>query len=247
MKKYILFFSIVFCPIIYAQIGINTANPQALFHVDGYGNTSGLNNTGDDVVINNAGNMGVGTITPSAKLHIATSTGVPALKLNKSHASSNMLQSDHIGNATWVKQPVAIGDIYGVRSRQDYKYNDFTLLFALQITAPGNYLVIVRWWGIASAVETKGTTVAHLYLTEDSNGGHLSYGTEQDRTTQAVVTTANAPFTFTTSFVGTIGTANNFLKIFIRPSAPTNVIWKVGTVSTTSAYYNPSFIILRIS
>ncbi len=56
-----------------AQVGINTSNPQAAFHVDGDKDnpSSGLpssTQTGNDVAITSAGEIGVGTITPAVKI-----------------------------------------------------------------------------------------------------------------------------------------------------------------------------------
>lgn len=60
-------------------IGVNTVNPFGVFHVDGKGD----NNTTEtptptqqvnDFIITKDGNVGIGTITPEAKLHIKDST-----------------------------------------------------------------------------------------------------------------------------------------------------------------------------
>ncbi|MEN9918585.1 MAG: hypothetical protein RL662_1021 [Bacteroidota bacterium] len=72
MKKYIL---IVLCSMLVgigkAQIGINTKIPHGVFHIDTKGDTDHLgNNSIDDVVIDSIGNIGIGTLTPQAKLDI---------------------------------------------------------------------------------------------------------------------------------------------------------------------------------
>ncbi|WP_048506465.1 hypothetical protein [Chryseobacterium angstadtii] len=61
----------------FAQIGINTSNPQTYFHIDaGKDNpTSGAPSAtqqANDFSVTNTGNVGIGTITPSEKLDIGT-------------------------------------------------------------------------------------------------------------------------------------------------------------------------------
>lgn len=60
---------------LYAQVGINTDNPQQLFHVDGQKNnpTTGspsADQQKDDVVITVDGRLGIGTIAPTEKLDV---------------------------------------------------------------------------------------------------------------------------------------------------------------------------------
>ncbi|MCW3161048.1 hypothetical protein [Chryseobacterium oryctis] len=60
-----------------AQLGINTSNPQAVFHIDaGKDNpTSGIPSAAqqtNDFVVTNTANLGIGTTTPTEKLDIAT-------------------------------------------------------------------------------------------------------------------------------------------------------------------------------
>lgn len=79
MKKIILLFVLISClnPII-AQVGINTQNPQALFHIDGSrdNNTSGTPTStqqANDLVVTENGNVGIGTTTPKVKLDLRSS------------------------------------------------------------------------------------------------------------------------------------------------------------------------------
>ncbi|MDR6461646.1 MULTISPECIES: fibrinogen-like YCDxxxxGGGW domain-containing protein [Chryseobacterium] len=59
----------------YGQVGINTTNPQGVFHVDGDKNnpTTGVPATGqqsDDFVVLSHGKTGIGTIVPTHQLHV---------------------------------------------------------------------------------------------------------------------------------------------------------------------------------
>lgn len=76
MKQRILFIVgfLVSCHV-YSQVGINTQNPQGIFHVDAKKNnpTTGLptgSQLDDDVVISTDGQLGIGTNTPTTKLHV---------------------------------------------------------------------------------------------------------------------------------------------------------------------------------
>lgn len=73
MKKKILLLMGVFSfGLLTAQVGINTQNPLGVFHLDGKNNTpvGGASNVIDDVVITDAGNVGIGTVTPQARLDL---------------------------------------------------------------------------------------------------------------------------------------------------------------------------------
>lgn len=83
MKKSILY-GMIFCSVFAnAQVGINTQNPQGVFHTDGKSSTETTNNStgvptdaqlSDDVVIMPDGRVGLGTIPdPSAMLEINVS------------------------------------------------------------------------------------------------------------------------------------------------------------------------------
>lgn len=76
MKKKILLLMGVFSIgiAIHAQIGINTDTPLALFHIDAKRNTiSASAGVDDDLVVNNVGNLGLGTTTPPNKVSVYSS------------------------------------------------------------------------------------------------------------------------------------------------------------------------------
>ncbi|NDW08763.1 hypothetical protein, partial [Dysgonomonas sp. 520] len=103
MKKKILFLTaIAFSLTAMAQVGVNTENPQGIFHIDAARNTNGNTNISDDVVVDNNGNVGVGTNAPQTKVDIRSSTINKGFRLQDgSEDSGKVLTSDASGNATW--------------------------------------------------------------------------------------------------------------------------------------------------
>jgi len=59
----------------YGQVGINTTNPQGIFHIDGGKDNPptgvpDISQQSNDVVVTSSGQLGVGTTTPTAKLEL---------------------------------------------------------------------------------------------------------------------------------------------------------------------------------
>lgn len=75
MKKRIIIICALISSLAYSQIGVNTANPQAVFHVDGGKDnpTTGIPSAVqqvNDFVVTSTGNVGIGTIAPTNTLDI---------------------------------------------------------------------------------------------------------------------------------------------------------------------------------
>ena len=108
----------------YSQVGINTANPQGIFNIDGGKDnpTTGSAHTNaqqlNDFTVTAAGNVGIGKIAPSTKLHITTGGTAIApnpsgFRLEDGNQKTNLvLTSDSNGVGTW--KPVAETRIPGV-------------------------------------------------------------------------------------------------------------------------------------
>ncbi|UKB78325.1 hypothetical protein [Chryseobacterium sp. MEBOG07] len=116
MKKTIILLSIISHIIAYAQVGINTPNPQATLHVDGGKDNSTTDaptvaQQANDFVVTATGRIGIGTTTPSQKLEIQTggipASPVPGFKLIDGNQTDNYaLVSDANGVGTW--KPITV-------------------------------------------------------------------------------------------------------------------------------------------
>ena len=122
-KNIILLIGLLLSGFSYSQVGINTANPQGIFNIDGGKDnpTTGSAHTNaqqlNDFTVTAAGNVGIGKIAPSTKLHITTggtaATPNPSgFRLEDGNQNTNfVLTSDTDGVGTW--KPVAATRIVG--------------------------------------------------------------------------------------------------------------------------------------
>ena len=122
-KNIILSIGLLLSGFSYSQVGINTSNPQGIFNIDGGKDnpTTGSAHTNaqqlNDFTVTAAGNVGIGKIAPSTKLHIttggtATTPNPSGFRLEDGNQNTNfVLTSDTNGVGTW--KPVAATRIVG--------------------------------------------------------------------------------------------------------------------------------------
>lgn len=120
MKKLIILIVTVISGTVFGQVGINTQNPQATFHVDGQKDNPATGTPTEmqqlnDVVITENGQIGVGIIAPTAKIHTISTNEYGAFQMQDgSEGTGKFLASDANGRATWVNSPltpVVFGDL----------------------------------------------------------------------------------------------------------------------------------------
>lgn len=116
MKKLIYSATLLLSSLAFSQVGINTENPQAIFHIDGKSSTQTTNPTTgvptaaqqvDDFVVTSDGNVGVGIIAPTAKIHTISTNEYGAFQMQDgSEGTGKFLASDANGKSTWVNSPL---------------------------------------------------------------------------------------------------------------------------------------------
>lgn len=163
-----------------AQIGINTENPQALFHIDAKYNTTTTNPSSgspssvqqqDDVVITKEGKMGIGTINPQAKLEINTQnvTGVYPLQIkDTTDPTGKILVSDADGNASWKAAQPPAGKIYPMQDVPPATLNSgktdvLVPNTKFKVPRDGFYSFEVRWWSYYTAAYTTTKRISIVF------------------------------------------------------------------------------------
>ncbi len=255
IKKYTILLSVlVFSLISTAQISINTENPKGLFHIDGASTAATTNpSTGsvsaaqavDDVIITSTGNVGIGVLSPTAKMHISTTNSTPAMLLSDgTEGNEKILRSDTNGYTSWINQPASGGYIYNILGGATYPNNQASLVKAMPITETGNYLVIIRWWGIStSALGSISNEISGYFYLDESNNATTSRGSQKDGIEYYLNSVANHYFTLTTSLYAS-ATAGNYLKVFVLPSLGGD--WKIGIPYPSITSLNPSIVLFKI-
>lgn len=194
MKKYIALFLAINSLFAYGQIGINTENPQQLFHIDGKSTVATTNPTTgtpteeqqkDDFVVTNDGNVGIGTIYPSAKIEINTDINqTPGFKLvDGTQKNLNVLTSDDAGVGQW--KPLDI-PIYQIKLRDFADYQHPANLGEIRYTGvnfetpPGEWLITFTI-GVELTPVTEptnsyvGTNMIRIRLMDTATPSSLSY------------------------------------------------------------------------
>lgn len=104
----------------HSQVGINTSNPRGVFHVDGgkdnpISGSPGIAQQLNDFTVTSSGSVGIGTVSPGAKLEINNGTSPGALKLiDGTQGANKVLTSDVAGVATWRSSASITPTVLGV-------------------------------------------------------------------------------------------------------------------------------------
>lgn len=246
--KILLLISIFSIGIVQAQVGINTKNPQGVLHIDGKGDTSGNTNISDDVFIDVNGNIGIGTLAPTAKVHSVGSSTVSSMRITDTkQAVDQILVSDDNGNASWMERPYPGGVIYSiVGSTVTYNVGSAKLVKAIPINVSGNYLISIRWWGAPLAVAANNLICGVFYITGSTNttdNWAADSPSLRDQVEYCTNTRANAYTCFSTTLFAK-ATKGQYLKLYLNVTAGGN--WVIGGVNANQKLWNPSIVVFRV-
>lgn len=103
MKKNFNLLAVIFSISVFSQVGINTAAPQATFHVDGNKDNPStgvpsLIQQANDMVVTSGGRVGIGTINPTAQLQTTGNMILGAATLTNGTAGySTMVRNNTTG------------------------------------------------------------------------------------------------------------------------------------------------------
>ena len=168
----------------YSQVGINTANPQGIFNIDGGKDnpTTGSAHTpaeqlNDFTVLAN-GNTGIGTIVPDKKLHIVTggtalSPNPTGFKLVDGNQNTNFVLTsiDTDGVGTWkpiaveyvVVNPLGVNSFVLQAGVNVAKYTGVSVTFP-----PGKWLITCLVPVMTAPDNTLGTQFVRLRLSDST-------------------------------------------------------------------------------
>lgn len=104
-RKILLLMGIFSIGILCAQVGINTDSPQGVFHV--HTNSS----TTNDLVVTSDGNIGIGTLNPSAKLHIKSDSPKAFRIADGYETDGHIMKTDANGIGHWQVSGIDFGVI----------------------------------------------------------------------------------------------------------------------------------------
>lgn len=261
MKRYFLFiFSLLSIGLCHSQVGINTKFPysKSVFHIDAKGNntsstTISASDMADDIIIDSNGSIGVGTLAPTAKLHIDSSNSsmYPIRIADGSEGDKKYLTSNDLGFGSWVDKPEPNGVVYYSTTPRVFPAGVYTELPAEintpkypRITIPkeGNYIVTLRWWGNAVGAPSGVMTIGALDIQLCRVNGEVV-----DNTTY-FVSIATGRFCFTVSLFGAKLIAGEQLYLRLKPMDGLN--WQTGAGlnegSLTNQIYYPSIMVYNI-
>lgn len=228
MKQFIIIkiFIVLICFGLHAQVGININQPGGVFHIDPQSNTPTV--TTDDVIVNANGYMGLGTVSPTAKLHLSVPSGSTALRIvDGNEKVDRVLLSDAAGNASWGAMPGSGGEVIYLTTATTYAQGVITKLklssnTQYKVASDGNYLIFIRWWAKASALNNR-TTNGFFFLYKN--------GTEVDsQEYYEPINTANTYFSFSTVLLASGCKKGDYIEIGVRPQTAT---WTTATSAHT--------------
>ncbi|QES93754.1 hypothetical protein F0358_14005 [Empedobacter brevis] len=182
MKKHLIILMSLFSSAsLFSQVGINTENPQQLFHTDGKSSAATTNPTTgtpsvaqqvDDVVITNQGRVGIGTINPSIKLDIVSSTNGAIKIVDGTEGQSKVLMSNEYGVGTWQTpasiKAVALGNFSQVDNNVSSNGGSSPLYSKISLNLSRGRWVVNAGLTLLSYLSTANRFWQHFYLSSST-------------------------------------------------------------------------------
>lgn len=135
--KSTIFFFLLGTVALQAQIGINTNNPQTLFHVDGSKDnvatgTPSASQQANDFVVTSEGKVGIGTTNPQANLEVRGKVILSGVKDNQLVVSNKSLAIDNTTGELGYVNPAESQVLYRrtAASRVDQPFNNTNWIMA---------------------------------------------------------------------------------------------------------------------
>lgn len=147
MKKTSILSTLLISSLTFSQVGVNTSNPQAALHVDGAKDNSATgiptaSQQANDFSVTNSGNVGIGTIVPSTKVHVNSAVSPAVRIVDGTEGIGKVLISDANGNANWANSSATKPTIGGILPTTTSNMDDIWRNINVNITLPpGNWLV----------------------------------------------------------------------------------------------------------
>lgn len=252
MKKKIIKLSVLLSPLlITAQVGINTSDPKAMFHIDGNkdnGTTANFLQQLNDFVVTKDGKVGIGTTTP---IDLLTMVGNGNADVNIGlFSNGNKSQAIAYHNALFDGTPVfpqTVGTFRSITAFEGYAYNQNLTkpnLMSSVVMRTGRTTGGEIWFGTSPT--NTGNYVNH-YNSSIDNNGNMGVGVDPTiRTAKSrlevngVISSTPQTLTgsgsqITSTVVSVQPAAQNDNYVLPNPTAVPGAIIFVRNITTTTA------------
>jgi hypothetical protein len=208
MRTYcVVILFIVLCLPLKAQIGINTESPSGLFHVA----------ADDNVVIDNNGNVGIGTTLPAAKLDVRGSVQI----IDGLESSGRLLTSDPSGNVRWAEVMSSGGSVEAVLelAPQTFQSNTYTTIPASEyrVASEGYHVFEIRWYAKYGNTSQHIHTATHFRLLRTVPGTQTHTTADEYEMYRNITSDQDDAVTIWTT-LSTYANAGDTLRLVVRPS-----------------------------
>jgi len=223
MKKKIIRLSVLVLPLVAtAQVGVNTSDPKATFHIDGNkdnGTTTNLMQQLNDFVVTKEGKVGIGTTTP---IDLLTMVGNGNADVNMglfTNGSTDQAIAYH--NALFDGTPAApqtVGTSRSITAFEGYAYNQsFTApnLMSSVVMRTGRNAGGEIWFGTSPT--NTGNYVNH-YNSSIDNNGNMGIGVDPTVRTAKTKLEVNGVISSTPQTLTSNGSQITSTVVSVQPS-----------------------------